>query len=524
VIPRKQTGAVYPRIGVIDGGIGDPLRQWVIGRSELLDHAHRSTAHGTFIAGLLVAGRSFNGATIAPEPDGCEIYDGAIFPNKDIASAFTNYYPLGAKDFLAEIANTVAAAKEAYDVRIFNLSINMLSPVDEDHYGPFAEQLDAIADEHDVVFVISAGNLPQNEFRPLWPAKPADALKMLAARSTPETIFQPCESSRSLAVGGLTPPGVPPHIGGTPACYSRRGPGLKVGVKPDLAHYGGCIPTGTTAHCGLFSLNPGGTVVSSLGTSYATPLVAKSLAMLDASIEGNVSRETLVALTVHNARTPEPLAGADLRDIARQFVGFGIPAASDQVLTTSDSAITLLFSDVLNDKSELRFDFAWPRCLVDQRTGRCRGEVRMTLVYRPPLEPSFGSELVRVNLDAHLRQDDGKGKYAGRVKQVFLPTPASDAKTEAEQIEHGLKWWPIKVYAKSTPHGAGKSSNWRLVVDSLKRAGETYPLDGVPFTVVLTISDPGDAGPVFNELRQYLQARKVSLNDIKIAGRIRPRL
>src|ERR1035441_10546382 len=256
----------------------------------------RRQKHGTFIAGLLVAGNSLNGSLIAPEPDGCEIYDGAIFPNKDDPTAFANYYKLGAKDFLAEISNSVAVAKEKHGVRIFNLSINVVSPVEEDQYGPFAEQLDAIADEHDVVFLISAGNLQPSEYRPLWPSQPAEAPKMLAARSTPETIYQPCESSRSLAVGALTPPAVPPHIWGTPACYSRRGPGMKIGVKPDLAHYGGCIPSATRSHCGLFSVDPSGMSASGLGTSYAAPLVAKTIAALDASIEGYVSREALAAL------------------------------------------------------------------------------------------------------------------------------------------------------------------------------------------------------------------------------------
>jgi hypothetical protein len=387
----------------------------------------------------------------------------------------------------------------------------------------FAEQLDAIADENDVIFIISSGNLLSSEYRPLWPADAGDALRMLAGRSTMETIFQPSESSRSLAVGSLTPPGTPPHIAGTPACYTRRGPGMKVGVKPDLAHYGGCIPTAQTNHTGLFSIDPAGDTTSGLGTSYATPLVAKTVAALDVSIEGDVARETLIALAVHHAQIPAPISDENLRDIARQFVGFGIPSSSYEVLTTDDHAITLVFSDILHAKRELRFDFAWPQCLVESSTGRCRGAARMTLVYRPPLEPSFGSELVRVNLDAHLRQDNGNGKYVGRAKQVFLPNPSSEANTEAELIEHGLKWWPIKAYEARLPRGVGKASSWRLAIDSLVRSGDNYPASGIPFTLILTIRDLDGDARVFNDLRQYLRARRVNLNDIRIAGRVRPR-
>ncbi|WP_309645424.1 hypothetical protein, partial [Phenylobacterium sp.] len=73
---------------------------------------------------------------------------------------------------------------------------------------------------------------------------------------------------------------------------------------------------------------------------------------------------------------------------------------------------------------------------------------------------------------------------------------------EAELIEHDLKWSPVKVLAKIFPDGVGPSSNWRLFVDYLTRAGEVMPEDGVPFTAIVTISDPAGEQPVFNDMRQ----------------------
>lgn len=50
------------------------------------------------------------------------------------------------------------------------------------------------------------------------------------------------------------------------------------------------------------------------------------------------------------------------------------------------------------------------------------------------------------------------------------------------------------------------------------------PDDGVPFTAILTISDPEGAQPVFNDLRQILMALGVQIADIHTAARITPRV
>ena len=78
------------------------------------------------------------------------------------------------------------------------------------------------------------------------------------------------------------------------------------------------------------------------------------------------------------------------------------------MLETDDHSITLVFESRLTigerKPAILRFPFIWPSSLVDPDTRACRGKVKMTLVYEPPLDPAFGTEFVRVNLDAMLRQ------------------------------------------------------------------------------------------------------------------------
>ena len=47
---------------------------------------------------------------------------------------------------------------------------------------------------------------------------------------------------------------------------------------------------------------------------------------------------------------------------------------------------------------------------------------------------------------------------------------------------------------------------------------------GVPFTAIVTISDPDAEQPVFNDMRQNLQALGTQIADIRTAARITPRV
>lgn len=516
-VPTKHAGTMYPKIGIVDGGIGGHLGAWKIGGYTIVAPEHQDTTHGSFIGGLLVGGQSLNGATVCAEADGCDLFDIGILP--DDANVFETYYPNGVVDFLEELDNGVEVARRDHNIRIFSMSLNLLDPVQGDGYGVVASLIDQIADKHDVVFVISAGNLKLADCRSEWSADAQMTLQHLASRTVAETLLQPAESSRSIAVGALNSPGCYGRVAGAPTAYSRRGPGLRVGVKPDVAYYGGCLPDSRTPS-GLRSWSDDTTLVHGHGTSYATPLVAKTFAALDARITSQLSREMLLGLMIHGCEIPQALQDPALKEVARQFVGFGMPVCCENMLQTPDHAITLVFSDVLHSKRNLLFDFAWPKSLVNRNTGACRGDVRMTLVYRPMLNRDFGTEFVRVNVDARLQQEH-RGKFVNRIEQAFLPDDSEGGHFEHELIEHGLKWWPIKVYRGHFKQRKGESSNWRLLVKSLVRSEEAFPSAGVPFAVVLTIADIDEYAPVFNDLRLYLTSRNVQIADIRTTTQVR---
>jgi hypothetical protein len=281
---------------------------------------------------------------------------------------------------------------------------------------------------------------------------------------------------------------------------------------------------------GLLASATDGASIPVCGTSYAAPLISRTLAELDLLTDQALTPRTLRALMLHNADAPQPLTQRGLRDLARQFVGFGKPPSAIQMLETSDSKITIVFESLLTAGTQrpaiMRFGFEWPQTLTDPFTGACSGSVRITLVYEPPLDPAFGAEFARVNLDASLKQQqpvprrDGGPSFSDQSKMWGLPATTRLPLNERALIDHGLKWWPAKRYTASLSNN-GSSNIWRLEVASVTRAETAFPSDGIPFSLILSIEDPDGQRPIFQNFRRYLQTRGTQIDDIRIAHRVR---
>lgn len=512
VVPMPANALdVYPVVGIIDSGVSrnKDIQAWSAGDSGMVFGLDQETDHGTFIAGLICASDAFNSGAVYQE-EKCRYFDLGLFPTSQ--NAFSTYYPRGFLDFLEQLDAEIPEAKKN-GARVFNMSLAVTTPVADASYSVFANLLDEIADRHDILFVLPAGNLDSAQVRDEWPSKPVDATAMLAnyTFAGQDRIFQPADSIRSLVVGAVNPPNK--ELECLPARYTRRGPGPALGAKPDICHVGGRFE----AESGLTSVSPEGHAVQSCGTSYAAPLAAKTLAAIDKQIAGGCTREALIALAIHHAEQPAALTHSKLKNLSRDFVGAGIPRVAADTLTNQDNEITLVFSGVLQRSQELLFNFAWPKSLVSEG-GACSGFVKSTLVFRPPIDREHSGEFIRVNLDLHLRQElidelTGETSFEGRLKQT------SSSGLEKELVKHGAKWWPVKR-SSTNLKSKGNSSQWRLVVDSLSRSEYSFPDEGVPFSVLLTIQDTTGMA-IFNEMRQQLQATGTRIEDIRSAIRTR---
>ncbi|MGE2468185.1 S8 family peptidase [Klebsiella michiganensis] len=513
---KIESDVDYPIVGVVDTGVAsvESLNDWRIGGSDFIMSPKQDRSHGTFIAGLLSAGNVINPSLSALKEVPCRFYDLDLYPTNK--NDFSSNYPRGFVDFLRQLDAEVREAKE-HGVRVFNMSLSLMIPVDDDSYSFFASMIDDISDDNDVIFVLPAGNLTEQYVRDEWPDSHAEILSMLAKYryQGKDKILQPCESIRSISVGALDPAKDEQNL--KPSRYTRRGPGPSLGVKPDLCHIGGALKEDS----GLYSLSISGGIVSGCGTSYAAPLVAKTLAVLDKQITGYVSREVLYGLLIHHAQVPKHLNKKEIKEISRDFVGFGLPQVAEDMVLYDDSSITLVFNGNFKHQYDLlSFDLTWPKCLTDDE-GKCRGDVTMTLVYSPLCDSRFGNEFIRLNLDACLRQaalneDTGEVVYKGVTKDSIK------SKHESELIKNGMKWWPSKKFEWKFK-GKGNSSSWRIVIESLLRSDVTFPPNGVPFSVLLTISDPKKGGLVFNEVRSSLLSSGVNISDIRTSNVIRTR-
>jgi hypothetical protein len=278
---------------------------------------------------------------------------------------------------------------------------------------------------------------------------------------------------------------------------------------------------------GLISLTPIGYAVHNCGTSFAAPLTAATLATLDHRLESQVARETLLALPIHRAKRAKQLNSKTLRHVTREFVGFGVPPSADVLLNDDPHSVTLVFHDKLLAKHRLEFPFSWPKALVGA-DGTCRGRAEVTLCYTPPIDPDHREEAIRVQLEAHLQQeklDESTGELTWDSQMKHDSAEISDGadKNESYLVRNGLKWSPIKRYIANMPQGRGNTSNWRLSLEGLVRAGESFPRAGVPFTILLTLSDIARKELVREEMRQNLQNRGIALAEITVAHRLRPR-
>ena len=525
-LPTAPNGS-SPVVGIVDGGVANlpTLSSWRAGGTDPVAKEDRDLGHGTFIGGLVAGGRTFNpNIATALEQDGCRYYDIPLMPREDLVGL----YYLTFSDFFEQLEEEVARAKRDAGVRIFNLSLGstVLTPRGLG-YSIFARALDDMAVEHEILFVVSAGNLRGTDARDPWPENGGDAVRMLAGGSTTdERITAPAEHLLGLSVGAVNPPGIVGHNADLPTTYTRRGPGAGGARKPELCHYGGVLSRGSS-RTGLLSLAPDNSVVDNSGTSFAAPLVAATAATIDHRLEGMVPRETLIALMVHRAERSREMQHKALRDVARDFVGFGMAPVADACLTDRLHSVTLVFSETLRARRELDFFFSWPRSLVTH-SGKCRGQVDITLAFTPTIDAEFDAECLRVQLEAYLHQikidqDTGEETPQSRLTHNDSVLPEGLEYTERYLLRTGLKWTPVKRYMLSMPKGRGTSSNWRLALRSSTRAGAPYPDDGVSFTLIMTISDLRETAPIYDEVRNEIINRGLTLADITVAHRVRPR-
>lgn len=479
-----------PTVAVFDSGIdptGAAIGPWVSSRDIYVLPPDTDYVHGTAVASLIVDSSGLNGGHPFFPRAACRVHDVCALEAS------------GAPETDLVLRLREALTKRP-DIKVWNLSLGG-AEIGDDEFSDFGRELDALSDAYGVLFVVAAGNYLQLPRRG-WPAG-ADALA--------DRITSPADSVRALTIGAVTHRDNDASLvrAEEPAPYSRRGPGPVFTPKPDIVHIGGNTDLYMQSeHIGVNVLTPGVGFNCSAGTSFAAPIAAAmaartwhSLALQGRPYDLPVSPSMVKALMVHSAQLNSPE-----RDITeRRYFGAGLPGDPEAVLYDSDSSFTMLFElNIIDTMKWRKAPYPIPPSLLHE--GKFRGEVIITVVYSPPLDPSAGAEYVRFNVDVGFgtftANPAGEPHFKGCVPALgeLGTTGLEDA-----QVEHGGKWAPVKIYRRRFPKGMA-GNTWGLQATILRRAFEPQLPQPLRVVIAVTLRALDDNPNVYNDGRRLLAA------------------
>lgn len=348
-----------PAVAVFDGGVdnrgiasalfpdADVDLTTAAADSQFLDH-------GTGVVGATLFGFVEPG-TQAPRPP-LPVTSFRVFP-PPATPGLDEYW------LLDQIRDVVSQGNH----QLVNLSLGPDRAV-EDTAEPdrWTSELDELASELDVLFIVAAGNGGERD------------------RGTGlHRVQVPGDMVNGLAVGACDQP--PPDSTWARAPYSSMGPGRHGNrVQPSGVQFGGDgvrpFPV----------LTANGEVRDTAGTSFAAPLMTHALSALTTRLpqpDANVLR----AFAVHFAERSS-------RNHAFEEVGYGrFPLAFDEHLECDADEAHVLFHDEIDHGALLGYRVPAPNGLTVPL------DVRITLAYASPIEATQPTEYTRVSLDLSLR-------------------------------------------------------------------------------------------------------------------------
>lgn len=489
--------APYPVVGVLDSGVSPAalsLHPWVTNGPSFPPATYDTSdyAHGTFVSGLII-GSGWLNSDVSPLPHGpCKVLSARVFSPRE---------PIGMEDLIPRIEESVKLHSE---VKVWNLSLGISTACMGPDFSPFACEIDEIASKHGVVFVIAAGNFGDIPLRP-WPADQWH-------KDGRDIIGPPADAVMGLAVGSVA------HNHGVqsavkklePAAYSRRGPAPGLIPKPELSHFGGnCSILGQPDGHGICSVGADNMRSFDWGTSYAAPLVAaiasecwSRLLQAGHTVDPAMVRALVIHSAAHSAKSDE------LRDL--RYFGFGTPGNLDEIFSCDEGTFTTWHRVSIPNGEYVEHEFPMPECLL-QGDKFC-GEITITLCYAPPLSPENGAEYCRANVNVGMgvvkprntkKVDKATGEEITVTADGFRSEVPADPNFpqqgfEAELIEHGFKWSPVKVYRRKFPRGV-EGRRWQLRFEVLYRDGEPIPVQPQQAFALVTVRGLGAGQPVYRD-------------------------
>lgn len=363
-----------PRVCVIDSGIQEEhkLLEMAIEKgasrcflpecsiSDVADCVQHG-GHGTRVAGCIIYGDSVTASDQCVAP--CWIQNARVLD--DLGNMPRKLMPAQA------LRSIVSQFHEAGGTRVFNQSINVRVPCPTKHMSAWAAEIDHLCNEHDILFVQSAGNIPDDSlFSPRIGVK-----QLLASGKNYPDYFQepvcrianPAQSLQAITVGSIAHDTFESEDfksmatrSGEASAFSRSGLGIWDTIKPEVVEYGGDYlvnkstgdvsypPDGESVYPetvrSTFKGGPG-VARDIVGTSFAAPKVARIAALLQRVLPTS-SCLLYRALIVQSAKWPDwaNTISREAKSKLIQRIGYGIPS-KERATSNSDYRVTYITQD-----------------------------------------------------------------------------------------------------------------------------------------------------------------------------------
>lgn len=470
-----------PKVCVIDSGIQEqhPLlraaidsinsRSWVPGDTARTADYVANGGHGTRVAGAVLYPRTI--PRTGKQRAVCWVQNARILDQN--CRLPEQLFP---PETLEEIVNFYKQT----GTRIFNHSITGSTPCRTQYMSAWAAAIDKLTWEHDILLIVSTGNLPLNGA--IGVSRLSIASHFAASRPYPDYLLEPsarvanpAQSFQALTVGSIAtsiyhaPPLISVAPANHPSAFTCCGLGIWESIKPEVVEYGGdlVVDSGTPPNLTyppdvcpelVRSTLGGGPAIASdrIGTSFAAPKVAH----IAATLEAELPQESCLlyrALIVQSARLPEWTAApnVNLSNVICQM-GYGVPSL-ERALGSSENRITLITrgKQRISARKARVYQVQLPQELHSPGEGYDI-LVEVTLSYKA--EPRRTRRQRRKYLSTWL---DWECSKRGEDPEQFLARilKKSDAPEETEKGE-GLFEWTL-----------GKQKNWGKVKGLSREAG-----------------------------------------------------
>lgn len=433
-LPKPAARPAAP-IGLIDDGVIDhPLAEGSIASRRSIPEDREwapPSDHGTFVAGLLVCGDIE--AALAGDSDWSAIptvhvarvlEPDPVFPDRAI---FPSEEPVH-----LVVERAIRELHQEHGVRVFNLSITDDFAFDGPHLSLWSERMDELARELDILLVVAAGNhRSQLEPPALLNAYPGCLV------TDGSGLAEPGAAVNVLTVGALARHDAPQRANGEvrlgdraiasardPSPFTRVGPGVAGGIKPDIVHYGG---NWVVNDVDMLEERDHGVSVVSLrardgrlfgvgnGTSFAAPRVSRLAAEVLARYPGRSANyvRALIGATARPQNRPPAMGSAE----RLRVMGNGLVSEAD-ALDSGRARVALWHEGEIDPDSTVIHPVPIPDDFVQANTSR---RITVALAFDPEVRRTR-----REYLTATMKVDLVRGLSLDEIEKMWREQPPTD--------------------------------------------------------------------------------------------------